>query len=174
MKKSVKVILGTAVIALSIFSAASLSFADSVLDRYYFRDTHQTITYAKLKEMIPSSFANQLGGVYIDDNGNSVILLTEKNPEFEEKIKGENKYSNKTVFYYVKYSEQQLLDAQDRLYGVASDLGIQFTVTNIKQNKVIIYISKEAYHQNKQEIFKHIDEDMVQLVFGNFKMINQA
>lgn len=124
----------------------------------------------KVQAFITSNMEAIYGGVYTDEDGHNVILLTDTSFVNEEKIKSIAKFKDKIKFQEVKYSKNQLLSSKESLSASAVELNLEGIGINEELNKVNVYITEENFNKNKQTILNHIDEDMVNWVFGDLKL----
>lgn len=122
---------------------------------------------AKVQEFVTSNMEDIYGGVYTDEDGYNVILLTDTSLANEEKIKSIAKFKDKTKIQKVKYSKEKLYSSKEALSALAIELGLEGVGISAEKNKVNIYITEENFKNNKEIILKHIDEDMVNWVFGD-------
>lgn len=71
---------------------------------------------------------------------------------------------------YVKYSAAEIREFQDLLMQ-RSDLGVQFVFA--ENNRIELLISEEMYEKHKEQILDGIDESILIVRFGTFKVIDQ-
>lgn len=125
---------------------------------------------ATIQTFINANMDDIYGGVYTDEHGNNVILLTDTSAANQETIKAIAKFKDNVKFQQVKYTQEQLLASKEALSALAAELNLEGVGMNTKLNKVNVYITEDNYHKHKQTIQKHLDEDMVQWVFGALKV----
>lgn len=124
----------------------------------------------KVQAFITSNMKDIYGGVFTDENGYNVILLTDTSLVNEVKIKNIAKFKDKIKFKEVKYSKEQLLSTKESLSALAVELNLEGVGINTELNKVNVYITEENFNKNKQTILNHVDEDMVNWVFGQIAL----
>ncbi len=129
---------------------------------------------AKVQEFVTSNMEDIYGGVYTDEDGYNVILLTDTSLANEEKIKSIAKFKDKTKIQKVKYSKEKLYSSKEALSALAIELGLEGVGISVEKNKVNVYITEESYKINKETILKHIDEDMVNWVIGDLVVKKKA
>lgn len=127
-----------------------------------------------IADLLSSEYSSIYAGTYSADNGDNVFLLTELSVDTEEKVKAKSKFADKIKFKQVKYTKGKLLESKEKLSSLAATLGFEAVGLNGKENKVNVYISKDGFQNNKQEVLKYIDEDMVNWIIGslNIKLLN--
>jgi len=123
----------------------------------------------KLRDYLLLNHSDQFGGTYTDKNGNNVILLTDDSSTIKKNILDLSDIPEKTKIVKVKYSKKELTESKKRIVNLIEKYGIGGVGMNSSINKVNIYISEEKLTANKQEILKHINEDMVNWVLGDIK-----
>lgn len=128
---------------------------------------------AKLKDIIKENAPEHDGGSYIDEDGNVVYFLTSSNLELEKQLILASAMPEKVKINYVKYTENQLKEATNTISSL-TDSGIVMGMVNIKENKVAIFISEKALNINRNQIIKHIPEDMIDWQLGEFRVVDQA
>ncbi|MFC3771117.1 hypothetical protein [Paenibacillus sp. GCM10012303] len=126
-----------------------------------------------LKKTVNNLFPEIYGGIYTDDSGNNVILLTDHNPEIEKKLKESSSRADKVRIQTVSHTEKQLNDAHNKLYTM-TDMGIVLLATDTKLNKVKVYISANELEKNKEKIIESVDESLIHWEVGEFKYVKET
>lgn len=130
---------------------------------------------AKLKDWVKKNHVDEYGGVYTEEDGTNVILLTEDS-KLENTLKKQSAFPEKAKIKYVKYSEKQLLESKEKLSALmrSGKLDLSGVGKNNQINKVNVYISEQNYKDLKEEILTHIDEDMVNWIIADIETTNDA
>lgn len=120
----------------------------------------------KLASILTETNSN-FGGIYINEKGENVYLLKHKGSNDEKLIKEMNPEAK---IEYVKYSAAEIREFQDLLMQ-RSDLGVQLVFA--ENNRIELLISEEMYEKHKEQILDGIDESILTVRFGTFKVIDQ-
>lgn len=92
-----------------------------------------------------------VGGIYVDKDGNNVVQLTKSSADFEQKIRSLSKYPKNLRIEYVKYTESENKAQKEKLLKLAENGVIKIGALGINPelNKVNVYISENDLKKYK-------------------------
>jgi len=128
----------------------------------------------RLKHIVKETAPAIDGGAYVDEYGNIVVQVASKSETgLEQKLINASERPDKVKIKYVKYSESQLRNIHKRI-SAKKDFGIVLSMTDIKSNKVAVFVSEDSWKQHKAEIANEVPEDVIDWKVGDFKFVDQA
>lgn len=114
---------------------------------------------------------DHFGGCYFEDV-QSVFLITHDADQnvILEALQKQSNYPESIVLKQVKYSFAELKESFDKIPEYIETVG---KGVDVQKNKVFVIISPIHYENYRTEILEYVNEDMVDWIVGELKVIDQ-